>query len=35
MLGRAAYHNPWILAELQQRLFGDGGVASRDEACRR
>ncbi len=23
MLGRAAYHNPWILAELQQALFPD------------
>jgi len=34
MLGRAAYHNPWILAELQQRLFGLPGVASREEAIR-
>jgi len=32
MLGRAAYHDPWILAELQQKLFGNRGVASRDEA---
>ena len=32
MLGRAAYHNPWILAELQARLYGDRGVGSRDEA---
>jgi len=32
MLGRAAYHDPWILAELQQRLFGSRGVASRDES---
>ena len=24
MLGRAAYHNPYILAEADQRLFGDG-----------
>jgi len=32
MLGRAAYHNPWILAELQQRLFGLPGAASRDDA---
>jgi len=32
MLGRAAYHNPWILAELQQRLFGFPGVASREDA---
>ena len=34
MLGRAAYHDPWLLAELQQRLFGERGVASRDEAVR-
>lgn len=34
MLGRAAYHNPWILAELQQRLFGRPGVADRGEAVR-
>jgi tRNA-dihydrouridine synthase A len=32
MLGRAAYHNPWILAELQARLFGSRGVATREEA---
>jgi tRNA-dihydrouridine synthase A len=32
MLGRAAYHDPWILAELQQPLFGTCGVASRAEA---
>jgi tRNA-dihydrouridine synthase A len=24
MLGRSAYHNPYILAEADQRLFGDG-----------
>jgi tRNA-dihydrouridine synthase A len=23
MLGRAAYHNPWMLAEVDARLFGD------------
>ena len=23
MLGRAAYHDPWVLAEVDQRLFGD------------
>ena len=23
MIGRAAYHNPWILAEADQRVFGD------------
>jgi tRNA-dihydrouridine synthase A len=32
MLGRAAYHNPWVLAEVQALLFGDRGVASREEA---
>ena len=25
MLGRAAYHTPWMLAELQAELFGTGG----------
>ena len=23
MLGRAAYHNPWLLAEVDARLFGE------------
>ena len=32
MLGRAAYHTPWVLAELQQEVFGTGGVESREEA---
>jgi tRNA-dihydrouridine synthase A len=32
MLGRAAYHTPWLLAELQLKLFGTPGVASREEA---
>ena len=32
MLGRAAYHTPWLLAELQQALFGFAGVESRQEA---
>jgi tRNA-dihydrouridine synthase A len=32
MLGRAAYHRPWILAELQRHLYGVTGVASREEA---
>ncbi|MDH3788321.1 MAG: tRNA dihydrouridine(20/20a) synthase DusA [Xanthomonadales bacterium] len=32
MLGRAAYHTPWILAELQRELFAAPGVESRDEA---
>lgn len=31
MVGRAAYHNPWILAELQALLFRDRGVESREE----
>jgi len=34
MLGRAAYQDPWILAQLQQPLFGMRGVASRAEAVR-
>lgn len=32
MLGRAAYHKPWLLAELQRGLFGPGTVDSRTEA---
>jgi tRNA-dihydrouridine synthase A len=31
MLGRAAYHTPWLLAELQAELFGAGGIESREE----
>ena len=31
MLGRAAYHTPWLLAELQAELFGTGGIDSRDQ----
>jgi tRNA-dihydrouridine synthase A len=27
MLGRAAYHDPWQLAEVDRRLFGEGGAA--------
>jgi len=27
MLGRAAYHNPWLLAELDARYFGEPRVA--------
>jgi tRNA-dihydrouridine synthase A len=34
MLGRAAYHNPWILAELQGHLFGFTGVDGREAAVR-
>jgi len=32
MLGRAAYHTPWLLAELQQGLFESRGLQNRDEA---
>ncbi|MDX1381761.1 MAG: tRNA dihydrouridine(20/20a) synthase DusA [Xanthomonadales bacterium] len=32
MLGRAAYHEPWLLAELQARLFDRPGVGSRGDA---
>ena len=32
MLGRAAYHTPWLLAELQQVIFGFTGVESREQA---
>ena len=32
MLGRTAYQNPWLLAELQQAWFGAPGVASREQA---
>ena len=32
MLGRAAYHDPWLLADVDHRLFGEqGSVASREE----
>ena len=26
MLGRAAYHQPWVLAEADARIYGDGGL---------
>ena len=32
MLGRAAYQNPWLLAELERRLGGAGGVSTRADA---
>ncbi len=32
MLGRAAYHDPWLLAELQQVLFGAGSPDRRNSA---
>ena len=31
MLGRAAYHDPWLLADLQRGLFGTGAPAHRAE----
>jgi tRNA-dihydrouridine synthase A len=35
MLGRAAYHDPGLLAELEVRLFGGGPPASPAEVVRR
>jgi tRNA-dihydrouridine synthase A len=36
MLGRAAYHNPYVLAEVDARLFGDrAGQVTRREAIMR
>ncbi|MGE5160489.1 MAG: tRNA dihydrouridine(20/20a) synthase DusA [Betaproteobacteria bacterium] len=36
MLGRAAYHDPWLLADVDRRLFGDAGpVAGRGEVIAR
>lgn len=32
MLGRAAYHDPWLLADLQAHLFGRRGPADREAA---
>ena len=32
MLGRAAYHDPWLLTGLQERLFGRPGSAARAAA---
>jgi tRNA-dihydrouridine synthase A len=31
MLGRAAYHTPWLLAELQQDMFDTPGAKDREE----
>jgi len=31
MLGRAAYHTPWLLAECQQRLFENQAVKKRED----
>jgi tRNA-dihydrouridine synthase A len=36
MLGRAAYHDPWLLADVDRRLFGEAGPApSREEVIAR
>jgi tRNA-dihydrouridine synthase A len=35
MLGRAAYHDPYVLADLDHRLFGGGPAPSRAEIVRR
>jgi len=31
MLGRAAYHTPWLLAECQQQLFGEQLIETRED----
>jgi len=31
MIGRAAYHRPWVLAECQQQIFEGSGVAQRED----
>jgi len=33
MLGRAAYHDPWLLARVDSRLFGDEDPAASREAA--
>jgi tRNA-dihydrouridine synthase A len=36
MLGRAAYHNPYLLAEVDARIFGDDtGAPSREQVLER
>jgi tRNA-dihydrouridine synthase A len=35
MLGRAAYHEPYLLAEVDQRLFGESDASSRREVIAR
>jgi tRNA-dihydrouridine synthase A len=35
MLGRAAYHDPYVLADLDHRLFGGAAAPSRAEIVRR
>ena len=31
MLGRAAYHNPWLLSEVDARLFGEARSVTREQ----
>ena len=31
MLGRAAYHNPWLLSEVDARLFGEDRSVTREQ----
>jgi tRNA-dihydrouridine synthase A len=31
MIGRAAYHNPWLLAECQRQFFQGTGVGGRED----
>jgi len=31
MLGRAAYHTPWLLAECQRQLFGGQAIGTRED----
>jgi tRNA-dihydrouridine synthase A len=35
MLGRAAYHDPGLLGDVDRRLFGEGGRVAPEEAVRR
>jgi tRNA-dihydrouridine synthase A len=32
MLGRAAYHSPWILLDADRKIFGEAGARTRREA---
>jgi len=34
MIGRAAYQNPWMLAQCQQQLFGGTGTVKREDIVR-
>ncbi len=35
MLGRAAYHDPWVLADVDRRLFGDAAATTREDIVER